>query len=285
MAKQLSSVLDMQPAKINTLPDQVLLRAIFSALDSKDQSALARTSNRYHSLFNSHIRAAKLLRFVSRGAQRHAAESINRELLLIRTNVTDYSGRTFNHITAYEYAYWSKDMAMCRILDTHMDCTARARTIESIEAIKRRGLTYTQHGIVHSGSKHFDFTPLQTAYVQYLALYQLRPANTNLKTAWFAIGLMQREVPAWVAQQYCHDSRCPEKLSFYSWDSRSEERWFPLKSATSGPGFDFALSRGNRNYAWSADTSHTAAHACAKDDLTAVTKMAEESSGAIYCSM
>ena len=41
-------------------------------------------------------------------------------ILNARQEITDYSGRTFE-CGAYEYAYWTKDTHMCRMLEKYMN--------------------------------------------------------------------------------------------------------------------------------------------------------------------
>jgi hypothetical protein len=69
---------------------------------------------------------------------------------------TDYSGRTF-HCTAYEYAYWAKDMHMQRMLEGHMDDETKALMLEKIDAMERSGLAYQQHGLSYQNA-HYDMS-------------------------------------------------------------------------------------------------------------------------------
>jgi hypothetical protein len=201
--------------------------------------------------------------------------------------VIDYSGRTFKNITAYEYAYWAKDWHMCRMLEAHMDEETKALTLASCKKMERDGLTYTQNGVEFGGSKHFDFRPLIDAYANYIQIYDRWNArnatSAELDAAWFAIGVMQRDVPAYVAQEYCRPDRSfyprpvfnepnlPRTLTFYSSRTARDEQWFPLViSGTSGLGVDFALTRG-----WFREASNW--HGNREIDLAAVTSLDEAS--------
>ncbi len=151
------------------IPGEVALK-IGESLTVKQMARLASTSKYYHGLFQPELRAARLLLFVIRGEQANAHAMLRQypELILKRGNVTDYSGRTFEHITAYEYAYWAKDTHMCRMLEAHMDNATKAKILERCEAMEKNGLAYEQQGVVVEHSKHFDFTPLKTALESYI---------------------------------------------------------------------------------------------------------------------
>jgi hypothetical protein len=126
--------------------------------------------------------------------------------------------------------------------------------------MERDGLTYTQHGVEVRGSKHFDFRSLIDAYANYIQVYDRwladNATDAELDDAWYAIGVMQRDVPAYVAQEYCrpdrlfhprpvfNESNLPRTLTFYNHRTDRNEEWYPIViSATSGLGVDFALLR------------------------------------------
>ena len=246
--------------KVTELPDDVATQ-VFSALHLKEKVALARTSKRYYRLFSQHIHAIKCLMLVAHGDQTAADEMLrcNPTLLLERTDVTDYSGRTFKNITAYEYAYWAKDTHMCRMLEAHMDEETKANMLLRIEAMETDGLTYEQHGVVVEHSKHFDFTPLITALTRYVQGFDNWYATNNfaaLRAAWMEVGIAQRDMPVHVANEYCRPDRSfnprpefnegalPRSLKFYNFETGGEQSLFPLVIAdSSGLGIDFALAR------------------------------------------
>ena len=243
--------------KFTELTDDVATQ-VFSALPLKEKAALAKTSKRYYGLFSQHIHAVKCLMLVAHGDQTAADKMLTRNpsLLLERTNVTDYSGRTFKNITAYEYAYWAKDTHMCRMLEAHMDKATKANMLKRIDAMERDGLTYEQDGVVEH-SKHFDFTPLITALTRYVQGFDNWYATNNfaaLRAAWMEVGIAQRDMPVHVANEYCRPDRSfnprpefnegalPRSLKFYNFETGGEQSLFPLVIAdSSGLGIDFAL--------------------------------------------
>jgi hypothetical protein len=184
---------------------------------------------------------------------------------------TDYSGRTFN-CTAYEYAYWAKDIHMCRMLERHMDDETKAHMLARIDDIERldaatgqpMGLGYSKGGFEHR-SAHFDLTPLKAALQRYVDGYDnwVRENNWGAKRAsWMEVGILQRDLPVHVVNEYCHPDRSfstrPEfneealsrSLGFYTYYTDSEQALFPLDISDSmGLDIDYALYRGKGGWA------------------------------------
>lgn len=243
------------------LPD-VLQKKMWVYLTLQEKSNLAKTSKTYKKLLSHDLMTVKMLMLVAQGQETKAQALIAYQphLLGSRSNVTDYSGRTFEDITAYEYAYWAKDWHMCRMLEAHMDEATKERTLSDCKKIDKKGLIYTQRGVKVIGSKHFDFTALKEAYTNYLQVYERWTAHNatedELDASWFAIGISQQDVPAYVAQEYCrldrsfdprpvfNEPNLPRKLIFFNFTTQRHEQWFPLStSANSALGVDFALVR------------------------------------------
>ena len=267
------------------LPAEMVLK-VGESLSLKDMALLARTSTYYYGLFQPELRAARLLLFVARGQQDQAHTMLGQfpELLLKCGDVTEYSGRTFKKITAYEYAYWAKDTHMCRMLETHMDNATKDVMLKRINAMKRAGLTYEQHGEVRN-SKHFDFTPLKTALDSYIQGYDNWVAAGDwpaMDAAWLAVGLAQRDMPVHVVNEYCHPNRSfdpipafneslPRNLTFYNFTTGREHALFPLVvSADAGLGINFAVHRCRAGAAGSGAGDGVAA---ARVDLAAVSHL------------
>lgn len=132
-------------------------------------------------------------------------------ILLAPARFTDYSGRTFENITAYEYAWWAKDTKTCRMLEEHMNDTDKTEMFKRIENIKSDGLAYTQNGNTFRYS-HFDMKPLQQAYdnlsqiVITIGQKEYNKLNEtekqNLENAWEKLGLIQHDMPVHVLLEY-----------------------------------------------------------------------------------
>lgn len=250
----------------NNLPNEIVLK-IADPLSLIDKARLSSVSKYYYNLFKPELEAAKasrLLHFVAHGEQAKADALLEQypELLLRRSNVTDYSGRTFRHILAYEYAYWAKDTYMCRMLEVHMDDATRAIMLVCCETLERNGLRYEKQGIVEEHSTHFDFSPLKVALARYAESYDQWRVTNNLAamtSAWIDIGLAQRDVPVHVMNEYCHPGRSfyprpefnertlPRHLTFFNYNTVKYELFFPLVALDpSGVNAGLALIQGKR---------------------------------------
>ena len=293
-------------SQFEALPDDVA-KQVFTALSINEKAALARTSKRYYGLFSQHIHAAKFLMLVAHGEQERAANMLESkpELLLERADVTDYSGRTFKNITAYEYAYWAKDTHMCRMLEAHMDEKTKAAMLEKVTAIDTVGLMYEQGGRVVEHSKHFDLMlaplveggqpikgPLLQALQDYVDGYDAWDAAQNydaMRAAWRVVGLAQRDLPVHVINEYCRPDRSfhplpafnedqlPRILTYYNFSTGGIVPLFPLVvPASSGLGVDFALARRGRQRGWGAQLGRGGLGASvAAVDLAAVSHLDE----------
>ncbi len=184
-------------------------------------------------------------------------------LLTTSGTFIDYSSRTFS-CTAYEYAYWTMDTHMCRMLEARMDDATKAEMSARIDEMERSGLAYKQHDEVKTGSRHFDLTPLKTALNRYVQGYDVwdRLGNyTEMKSAWMTVGLAQRDLPAHVLHEYCRPDRSfgprpafneqsmPRVLTLLDINSFGESL-YPLSITSSGLGVDFAFMRGGDHAAF-----------------------------------
>lgn len=262
--------------QINTYQDPKLKTQLFDQLKQERPD------------FKPKINARDFLQHVAYGEQEAAEnllqkdKALAQELLTARkTPFTDYSGREFK-CTAYEYAYWAKDTHMCRMLEKHMDDQSKQHILKRVEKMEEligdpfkqaRGLTYTQHGKEYH-SAHFDLTPLKQALKTYIEAYNQSPRKTSadwdaLDALWIRVGVHQKEVPAHIAQEYCHpkrsfeevvnklntpddllDTEKPENhfvrsLKFYNFVTGAYDNWFirGSSSSDSGLGSSFAILR------------------------------------------
>lgn len=227
--------------------------------------------------FKPQINVKQFLQHVAYGAQYEAEkllesdEEIAQELLTARKiPFTDYSGRTFT-CSAYEYAYWAKDSYMCRMLEKYMDENTKKELLIRVQKIEEligdelfkttRGLTYTQKGIEHR-SAHFDLTPLKQALQAFIDAVNQKPEDMEARGAlWLKVGLLQREVPAHIAQEYCYPKRSSRRvrdnpslvgasnfsnverqLEFHNEETDSYELWFTPDSFAYGLGSSFTIT-------------------------------------------
>lgn len=196
-------------------------------------------------------------------AERMLADDASPQTLLTTAGTfTDYSGRTFT-CTAYEYAYWSKDKHMCRMLEAKMNTETKAIMLARIDALESNGLTYTQHSQVIAGSTGFNLSPLIAAYEYYIRIYTAwlqahcsEEGRAAVIAAWMNVGKAQRDLPAHYVNEYFRKDRSfdplpkfdepvlPRELKFYNCNTDKDESLFPLVlSSSSGLGVDFAFIR------------------------------------------
>lgn len=270
-------------------------KEIWGYLGLKDKSALASSSTVYKQLLSTELMTAKLLMLVAQGAQTRAQAILvqHGNLSLLCSDVTDYSGRKFKSITAYEYAYWAKDTHMCRMLERTMDENTKAAMLEKVTAIDTVGLSYEQGGQVVEHSKHFDMTPLKTALQNYVNGYDAWDAAHNydaMKAAWMRVGLAQRDLPVHVINEYCrldrsfhplsdstfNEDNLPRILTYYNFNTGSAAPLFPLVvSGSSGLGLDFAVARGSHIAPGAAGRLGLGPGSAAWFDLAAVSRLDE----------
>ncbi|KTC65034.1 SidC homolog (plasmid) [Legionella adelaidensis] len=275
------------------LPEELYSEIAAQLNTEADKSSLVCVSKNIHAFLQPGRLFDKFLQRVAYGDQ-DKAEKLFKDVykgniekiqaaLLHQGTFTDFSGRTF-HCSAYEYAYWAKDTHMCRMLESYMDVTTKAKMLNRIDEIENTGLSYTQHG-VEQRTRHFDFTPLIHALKTYIEGYENWIATNSqalITAAWLQIGLAQRDIPAHAAQEYCREDRsffpCPEfnettlprNLTFYDAKRECDVFLFPLDSNV-GLGFTFALMRG----AWSkaAEAAGEVGFYLAHNDLEAITRL------------
>lgn len=232
------------------------------------------SSSYHYQLFQPTRLINKLLWFVATGNQDAAEKGIklNPELLLKRGTVTDYSGRTFTNITAFEYALWALDTRyMCNMM---LDCLSTLDNETQAEMIKQglfrqykafknnNGVQYTaQDGKSHQ-EKHFDFLPIKTALQDYIDNFDIWD-RTKQEEHWCkVVGLAQCGLPVHVRQHYCdpEESFDPtpafdkktfkRSLELYNFVTGKEEIWGSCGlSNLSGLGVNFGIFRAGRLFA------------------------------------
>lgn len=263
----------------NRLPEDIISHVIASFLNPTDTLELAL-------LYKENLCSIKpvlpqlhqsiFLHHIARGEQDNAEtllkNSVKKDnlyvLLLNKTIFADYSGRTFE-CTAFEYAYWAKDKHMCLMLEKYMDEHTKSEILKLINTIEEKGLTYNQHGKTFTGSKHFDLTPLENAYRNYIQIYnaleQIQYTEENgtvVKEAWKNVGKAQRNLPVHYVNEYCRKDRSfdprlefnepclPRELIMYNFITDKKTPLFPLVlTDSSGLGIDFAFARSYWQYA------------------------------------
>lgn len=199
------------------------LQAVAYGMESKNANTPVKASDAGN-LFKSHLYVKELLQK-------------SPEFLLARGDVTDWAGRTFKNITAFEYALWAKDFKMIEMMlnsipkpqegdEIWAELSKQANQVKApIEA--GGGLTYTHTynrpnldalGIPDGTTitvtethteNHFDITPLCAAYQDYDTHFD-NNVDGSARTCpqrdayWTKlIGKLQRLLPVHILQRYC----------------------------------------------------------------------------------
>jgi hypothetical protein len=276
--EQVKADVELDLSKMDNDALQVLYEDI-NAYDNKEtKDALFTQFQKERPDFKPQIDAKAFLQHVAYGQQDEAEtllkENPRRAQKLLKAHeiaFTDYSGRTFA-CTAYEYAYWAKDAHMMRMLeqyirkdeDTRQFILNRVLDIEKPEnpkaspdffpnpnapLKKNKGLNYiTQNEkgeVIHANETHFSLQPLIKALENYLKHW---PKGTwmMLDNLWVKeVGQAQRQVPAHIAQEYCHPNR-----SFY------DVRNYDVRKNVFRTSFDAGSGKFIRIYRSLLDASH-----------------------------
>ena len=163
-------------------------------------------------------RLKRLLKSVAAGEQEKAEIIIqlNRKLLLASGTVTDLSGRTFEGITAFQYALWAVDYHMWTMIKKYLPPEAQ---VKQFIALETKGTKY---------GKHYDIKPLTEALQTYANQYDSWDPIEEANHLYKEVGKAQRQVPAHVANEYARTDRafvpCPEE-----WKSELP-RWLVVPS-------------------------------------------------------
>ena len=113
---------------------------------------------------------------------------------------------------------------------------------------------YTSTVKAISDKLQFDFHSLITALETYVNNYDRWDFHKR-ERAWTSIGKAQRDVPAHIAHEYCrldrsfypeplfNEETLPRVLTLNNYNGTNDKAWYPLTSPSSGPGFDFVITR------------------------------------------
>lgn len=169
-------------------------------------------ANGFFSTQNMQKRSIFLLKAVAHGDEAEAIKLIkkNPDLLLQRSDVTDLSGRTFQDITAFEYAYWAQDVrymipAMFQAVFRSSLLPEQKKIIYNEVISQHRAfdeITYELNGIRHQ-ERHYSFE----SYLQKLETFdrvQHQVTTPVRKKLWCEmVGEAQRMLPVHFVQHFC----------------------------------------------------------------------------------
>jgi hypothetical protein len=169
-----------------------------SLVESKEADFRASVSGGWQLRFFRKLRidVPSLLRLVAEGEQDKAEAmlKINPSLALLSGQVTDLSirpKRTFQNITAFQYALWALDWHMWTMILNYLP---REKAALQLQALEEKG---TEHG------KHFDFNILITALDNYANNYESPPITRYVDQ----VERARLQLPAHVINEYCYPGR------------------------------------------------------------------------------
>jgi hypothetical protein len=196
----------------------------------------------------------QLLKCVAEGEQDEAEALIKKDakLLLAVGKVTDLSGRTFDNVTAFQYALWAMDYHMWTMVQKYLPIEAQAKQHALLDS---KG---TAHG------KHFDLQPLLDALKTYVDNAGKWGWDQRAVDQWGKVGGAQKFLPVHVVNEYCRPDRsfhpCPSEWTSPLPRTRAVEvhdgsNWVKGEFFTLPNSFDvlrIAFARGVAVYMWGA---------------------------------
>lgn len=191
------------------------------------------THEHFNSFFKQQLENADiehLLKLVAR-SKRAKVEAIlvkSPTLLLKKGETTDYSGRTFKEITAFELALWYRDRRMLKLIRKYLSKEEAAKQLN--EYI----LSETSYKKTHGNN--YDLTKLINALKACVDDW-----NGDYKKCITELGQAQKMVPVHIANEYCNPNHLftaqqfnEEELEYcleiFDWDNGELMNWFPLPS-------------------------------------------------------
>lgn len=183
-------------------------------------------------------------------------------LLLHQGNVTDYSEREWQVITAAQYVNWAFDTEMFDTLMKHIPLDKegdkiRAQVKLQTDEADKHGVNYRLNG-KDFNEIHYNHKELKDAYTEYLKQVDAASINFDeVNRCWSLIGTAQAKVPVYVAHRYCNPDESFDptpkfdkplrvrSLAFHNYSSDADELWYPLRAVTGCVfGRDFSILRG-----------------------------------------
>ncbi|MDI9817936.1 MULTISPECIES: F-box protein [unclassified Legionella] len=256
----------MQPTfeRFNELPKELKIETAHN-LSVPDLVSLSLTSKSHLTLFKPIadvlIVVRKLLPHVVQGKHEAVQAILKKDISLIfkRGVVTDCSGRTFESISAFEYALWAIDKHMWAAMIACIPENEEGREIVAqlmaqYNKLNKDGVTYRIHGKAIT-EKHFDFenTIIKELQTQVDSIRATEDKNWDaIHKQWReGVGGAQKKLPMHVVDEYCSEepfypvpqftSQPTSLKQFYNWTTEKDEAWFDVDSKL---GSEFAIYKG-----------------------------------------
>ncbi|MFI4918776.1 MAG: hypothetical protein ACHP65_04400 [Legionellales bacterium] len=244
--------------------DDCITGVLGPCLDAEARFALLQSSRNFHGLFQQHHHVSALLSFVAKGHQDKVERMPSLRLLLGKADVTDYSGRTFKNISAYQYALWALDRHMVRAIENRVRNTKgcegdliRTALLAQHQELQNAGLSYELAAVLQPKVAAYNPQALFAAYQEFIVNYHVLSTSAHyddIDRLWYAIGEQQRLMPAHAIQaMLMHRNSIHltttvkqetlQRTNLCHYMTHKDELLYP-REAPGGLGFDFALLLG-----------------------------------------
>ena len=169
----------------------------------------------------------------------------NSSLALETSTVTDLSDRTFNNITALQYAAWCLDEEMCDLIMHYLEAHHSAIQLKAL---------YDEPGRYSTYGTHYDIKPLIQKTQTYIDNYSKWNVEECKRYWQKEVGREQRTCPAWLIYAWCEegdkvawvkqDFKIPVKREY---DKNYTSWWFTQEyNNEKGVGSSWGAARGYR---------------------------------------
>jgi len=188
------------------LPSEILQNRMACWLDAQDLSHFSQTSHSYYTLFKyPPLKVAYLLKQVVKSDYDSVETILEQDAsLLLRKGQARDCCRTFQDITAFQYALWALDWQMWTIMLFYFYKKKQmSQALQQLEELESRG---TPYGI------YYDFMPLIISLDNYVKYSDCWWSCDTCTEYWNkSVYTIRKDVPAHVANN-CRRERIPDYL-------------------------------------------------------------------------
>ncbi|QLZ67774.1 hypothetical protein FOLKNPGA_00547 [Legionella sp. PC1000] len=283
---------DKDKFEFDNLPSELQLK-IAQTLSNPDLLNFAMVSQGHWSFFKEEeVDVRKLLHHVVRGEHDLVQSMLrnNIDLIFKRGKVTDCSGRTFDNISAFEYALWALDKHMW---DAMLACIPEnedrrpilAKLHSRYDQVNIKGVTYRLNGNTIT-EQHFDFANTIIKELRHhtkisrAASWFCYQDLAALQKHWVeGVGGTQKLLPMHVVHEYCSPEPFYPVPNFTSkpqsfkqfWKADNTQNWFGPSSELA---LELAILKGTFGRAYAMLPPLTLAFII-KEDIDALEKLCE----------
>ena len=175
-----------------TICKELITDIIYGYLGLAEGKKLSRSAFFFEISLTNKLLLAEFADKVAKGEQKAAEKliKIDYKIAIHKIDLNDFSYRSFTNITAFQYSLWALDRHMWQMILKYLPK----------ELAKKQLVELEEKGTVFG--KQYDMSYLLLAYQEFINSFAVE-STTVRKFNWQRIGLLQRLVPAHVANQFC----------------------------------------------------------------------------------